>query len=244
VTVAALLATAAAVAALAAPPGQLTLDRAAASPNARVTVRSSLANPARLYLVPPGTGPVLTRDDGRLRFIGAIRAHGSLTFSVPPLAPGLYRLVFWCSSCRLTTTATRLRIRPSPSCPVTRPNGRRPAGEPASPHWHGNGLLWASLETDGVYEVARGDVGADGSIGNKLGWATTPATAYPRISGQRIDGTAPPLRVKSVNLGQSSNSTRPSFASAVAFPSAGCWRLTARVGDVSLVYVVRVDVAG
>ena len=239
---AALLATAAAVAALAAPPGQLTLDRASAQPNDRVTVRSASSRAVRVYLVPQRAAAVMTRQDRRLSFVGTIRARGSLTFNVPPLDAGLYRLVVWCSSCRLTTTATRLRIRPSPSCPVTRPNGRRPAGEPASPHWHGNGLLWASLETDGVYEVARGDVGADGSIGNKLGWATTPATVYPRISGQRIDGTAPPLRVKSVNLGQSSNSTRPSFASAVAFPSAGCWRLTARVGDVSLTYVVRVVV--
>jgi hypothetical protein len=242
--VAALLATAAAVAALAAPPGQLTLDRASAQPNDRVTVRSTLRHAARVYLVPHKAAAVMTRDDRRLSFVGTIRAKGVLTFNVPPLDAGLYRLVVWCSSCGLTTTTTRLRIRPSPSCPVTRPNGRRPSGEPASPHWHGNGLLWASLETDGVYVVARGEVGADGSIGNKLGWATTPATAYPRISGQRIDGTAPPLRVKSVNLGQSSNSTRPSFASAVAFPSAGCWRLTARVSDVSLVYVVRVAVAG
>lgn len=241
---AALLATAAAVAALAAPPGQLTLDRASAQPNDRVTVRSTLRHAARVYLAPQGAVAVMTRNDRRLSFVGKIRAKGSLTFNVPPLDAGLYRLVVWCPRCRLATTATRLRIRQSPSCPVTRPNGRRPAGEPASPHWHGNGLLWAGLERDGVYEVNRDDVAADGSVGNKLGWATTPPTASPLISGTRIDGSAPPLRVKSVNLGQSSNSSRPSFASAVAFPSVGCWRLTARVADVSLVYVVEVVIRG
>jgi hypothetical protein len=31
--------------------------------------------------------------------------------------------------------------------------------------------------------------------------------------------------------------------SAVSFPTPGCWRLTARVGDVSLTYVVQIDVA-
>ena len=237
-----LLATAAAVTALAVPPAQLTLDRTSAQPNARVTVRSSLDRPARLYLVRQSAAPVMTRDDTRLSFIGRTRVRGTLTFSVPPLAPGSYRLVVWCSGCGLRTTSATLRIRPSSSCPATRPNGSRPSGEPASPHWHGNGLLWATLERDGVYEVARDQVSADGSIENKLGWATTPPTAQPQISGRRIDGAAPPLYVKSVNLGQSSNSTRPSFASAVAFPSAGCWRLRARVGDVSLVYVVEVVV--
>jgi hypothetical protein len=240
--VAVLLATAAAVTALAAPPGQFTLDRTSAQPNARVTVRSTLGQPARLYLVRNSASPVMTRNDGRLSFIGRTRARGMLTFNVPPLAPGLYRLLVWCSDCRLRTTSVRLRIRPSSSCPVTRPNGSRPSGEPASPHWHGNGLLWASLERDGVYEVHRDDVAADGTIGNKLGWATTPPTARPQISGRRIDAAGPPLYVKSVNLGQSSNSSGPSFASAVAFPSMGCWRLTARVGDVSLHYVVKVAV--
>jgi hypothetical protein len=240
--VAALLATAAALAALAAPPGQLTLDRASALPNDRVTVRSTLGHAVRVYLVPQQATAVMTRNDRRLSFVGTIRAKGSLAFDVPPLDAGPYRLAVWCSRCRFDTAAARLRIRPSPSCPVSRPNGRRPFGEPASRHWHGNGLLWASLERDGVYEVDRDDVGVDGSIGNKLGWATTPPTTPPRISGERIDASAQPLRVRSVNLGQSSNSTRPSFASAVAFPSAGCWRLTARVGDVSLVYVVRVVV--
>jgi hypothetical protein len=242
--VAALIATAAALAALTAPPGQLTLDRASAEPNDRVTLRSTLSRTARVYLVPHKAAAVMTREDRRLSFVGTIRANGSLAFNVPPLDAGLYRLVVWCPSCRLTTTATRLRIRPSPSCPVTRPNGSRPPGEAPSPHWHGNGRLWAGLETDGIYEVNRDDIAADGSIENKLGWATTPPTARPSISGRRIDASAPPLRVKSVNLGQSSNSTRPSFASAVAFPSAGCWRLSARVGDVSLRYVVEVVVRG
>ena len=50
----------------------------------------------------------------------------------------------------------------------------RHAGQPRSVSWYGNGLLWAGLTADGVYSVPPDHVGADGSIGNKLLWVTTP----------------------------------------------------------------------
>jgi hypothetical protein len=238
--VAALLATAATLVALATPSGEFTFDRASALANDRVTVRSASSRAARLYLVRHDAAGVMTRNDRRLHFIGTIRANGSLRFSVPPLDAGTYRLAVWCARCRFTTAAARLRIRPSPSCPVTRPNGNRPRGQPASRHWHGNGLLWAALESDGVYTPSRDNVGADGSIFNKLGWVTSPPWDEPAVSGERIDADAAPMRVLSVNMGMSSNADTPSYASAVRFPTPGCWRLRARVRDVSLTYVVRV----
>ena len=66
----------------------------------------------------------------------------------------------------------------------------------------------------------------------------------PTISGERIDEAAAPLSVLGVNTGSFSGAANPSHMSPVGFPTEGCWRLTARLGDLSLVYVVRVVVAG
>ena len=108
--------------------------------------------------------------------------------------------------------------------------------------WYGNGLLWAGLTADGVYAVSPDRVGADGSIGNKLLWVTTPPAEKPTVSGERLDAASPPLKVLGVNTGGFSGAANPSHMSPVSFPSAGCWRLTARLGDVSLTYVVSVVV--
>lgn len=219
----------------------------------------------RIYLLPAeAAADVHSRFDGRLHFVGSVvpdrNGRGLLTFSVPPLDSKTYTLAYWCPGCAPYSRGrtffvqqpsqftaryraqTLLRLDATRTCPVTRPNRSRPPGQPAGPSWHGNGLLWAGLDPDGVYTPTRGNVAADGSIFNKLAWVTTPATARPAISGERIDAVAPPLRVRSVNLGSFSNATNPSFMSAVDFPTAGCWRLRARVGDVSLTYVVRVVV--
>ncbi|MGH3071093.1 MAG: hypothetical protein ACRDNB_02335 [Gaiellaceae bacterium] len=217
----------------------IAFDRASARPNERARVVSRLSTPARLYVVrQEDAARVRSRTDRRLSFIGRVRANGSLTFSVPPLDAGTYRLVLW--NGMLVMPAARLRIRSTPSCPVTRPNGARPSGQRPSPQWHGNGLLWAGLAADGVYRPTRDNVTADGSIFNKLPWVTAPPWNAPTISGERIDAAAPPLQVLSVNAGTSSDSSSPSYRSAVQFPTPGCWRLTGRVADVSLTYVVRV----
>ena len=137
---------------------------------------------------------------------------------------------------------THLRIETAGACPVTLPNRNLPPGQPRSVPWYGNGLLWAGLSRDGVFAASPDQVAADGSIGNKLLWATTPATSKPAISGERLDAPAPPLQVLRVNRGSFANATRPSYMSPVSFPTAGCWRLTARLGDLSLTYVVSVVV--
>jgi hypothetical protein len=93
---------------------------------------------------------------------------------------------------------------------------------------------------DGVYRPTQGQIEPDGSIGDKLLWVTTPASAKPTITGERIDAPVPPLRVLQVNTGSFSGAARPSHMTPVSFPSVGCWRLRARLGDVSLVYAVHV----
>lgn len=221
--------------------------------------------PVRLYLLREEfAAQVHSRLDSRLTFVGSIvsdkNGHGILKFSVPPLDAGTYTIAYWCPACagysrgrtffvqnvdqfveRYRSQAL-LRIESTASCPVTLPNGNRPHGQPRSVSWYGNGLLWAGLTTDGVYAVPPDRVEPDGSIFNKLLWVTTPPWRAPTLSGERLDEPAAPLRVLRINQGSFSNATNPSFMSPVFFPTAGCWRLRARVGDVSLTYVVSVVV--
>lgn len=236
-------------------------DRPAAEPNDRVTVRGvGAAPPVRLYLVRNDqAADVHTRFDRRLAFVGVLRT-ARLTFSVPPLDASAYTLAYWCRRCAAFSRGRTffvqdparwvhrfrsrglLRIRTSADCPVTLPNGNRPPRQPGGAGWYGNGLLWAELSQDGVYSVSADRVAADGSIGNKLLWVTTPPWQKPAISGERLDAPSPPLRVSGVNTGSFSGDYDPSYMTPVSFRAAGCWRVRARVGDVSLVYVVRVVV--
>jgi hypothetical protein len=224
------------------------LDRTSAQPNDRVTVRTAAFEPGvRLYLVRRGALPIVrSRLDPRLSFVGTLAnvrsGRGALTFSMPPLDAGTYELGSWSRGRGFAAhPSARLELWPKASCPVTRPNGNRPPNQPRM-LWYGNGLLWAGLSADGTYSVPRERVAADGSIGNKLPWVTTPRWEKPSIAGERIDAAAPPLRVLGVNRGSFSSSPDPSYMSAVSFPTPGCWRLSARIADVSLTYVVRVEV--
>lgn len=217
--------------------------------------------PIRLYLVRVDErAEVHSRFDPRLNFVGTLvpdrSFRGLRTFSVPPLDDDSYMLAYWCPGCAASSRGRTffvqdpdqwtpryrsqavLRVASTDPCPVTLPNANRPPGQPRSVSWYGNGLLWAELSPRGAYAVPASRVGADGSIGNKLPWATTPAWQKPAISGERLDAPGK-LRVLGVNTGSFSNADRPSHMSPVVFPAAGCWRLTARVGDVGLTYVVR-----
>ena len=245
-------------------------DQPNASPNERVTLRTAgtpngftlrqrakpLQRPVRVYLVRTDLAvEVHSRLDPRLRFLASIaldqRGRALVTLSVPPLDSGTYTLAYWCPGCTTANSGrtffvqrSGLRISATQTCPVTLPNANRPPGQPRNVSWYGNGLLWAGVSAEGVYAVSADDVEADGSIFNKLLWVTTPPWSRPTISGERIDATAPPLHVRAVNRGSFSSAAQPSFMSAVDFPTAGCWRLTARVEDVSLSYVVEVKVSG
>jgi len=221
--------------------------------------------PVLVYLVRTDVAvDVHSRLDRRLNFVGSVlpdkNGRGLLTFSVPPLDSGTYTLAYWCPGCATYSrgrtlfvqrpdqfvqryrSQALLRVSTTQSCPVTLPNANRPPGQPRWVSWYGNGLLWAGVTADGIYSVAQDRVGADGSIGNKLLWVTTPPWRAPTISGKRLDAPAPPLHVIAVNQGSFSSAEKPSYMSAVNFPTAGCWRLTARVADVSLSYVVDVVV--
>jgi hypothetical protein len=131
------------------------------------------------------------------------------------------------------------------TCPVTIPRGRKPPpSSAASPEWHGNGFLWTRLAQDGVFAPPPENVGwpgdPKGSIGTKLYWFARIGGIF-TLKGQRLDAPSSPLVVHSVNRGQSDVWRGPTWATAVTFPSEGCWRLTARVEDISLTFVLKVD---
>jgi hypothetical protein len=228
-------------------PVSLVFDPAAAQANDRVTVRAvgvQSGRPTRIYLVPTSaTRSIRFPADPRLHFVGVLvpaDGRGALTFNVPPLASGPYTA--WCRGCSRSRHGSRalLRVTMPPAtkrCPVTIPNGKTPPGAEPSPRFHWNGLLGTSLPVDGVFVGHRRE--PDGSIFDKLGWVPTGIGGVLTVRGRRLDAPSRPLRVLAVRWGYSSTG-RGGWASAVVFPSEGCWKLTGRVKDVSLSYVVKV----
>ena len=147
----------------------------------------------------------------------------------------------WCPGCggsglsvpKRTSLALSTDVRPD-SCPATTPGGLGGKQEGL----HGNGLLSVFIGPDGSNVGQREP---DGTVFDKLGWIPrTGLTGTLRVSGQRLDAPSAPVRVLAVNWGNSSPGGKGSWASAVVFPAEGCWRLTGRVRDVALTYVVRV----
>lgn len=212
--------------------------------------------PIRLYLVAAGEAEeIRSRSDPRLSFIGQIvpdkNARGLLSFRVPPLDTDDYVVAYWCPGCApyssgrtfgLQTVPQVSRYRhlmgirvqmsdPTDSCPVTIPDGRS-----TGPFNYGNGMLSSTLPSNGVV-ASRSE--PDGSLFWKPGWRPGELTGSPlTVRGERLDAPSPPMRVLTVRWGSGG-----SWATAATFPSEGCWRISGRVADISLSYVVKV-VAG
>jgi hypothetical protein len=221
--------------------------------------------PMRLYLVPNAVAStVRSRYDLRLHFVGTLvpdkNAHGVLSFVVPPLASGSYTVAAWCPGCApysrgrtffvqqvgedivpLYRPLMLLRVEmPSAAetCPVTIPAGKAPPGERPSRGHHGNGALWTALPLDGVVTAERH---SDRTFRTKLPWWAVGVKGRLTIRGQRLDARSPPLWAR-IGSGWPQSGFRGSafWASAVFFPSEGCWKVTGRVRDISLSFVVKV----
>ena len=127
------------------------------------------------------------------------------------------------------------------SCTPTAPNGQSPPGEPYSPQYLGNGEIFTALWIDGVVIFERGGPGEireDGSLAMK--W---PFWRGEGIAGDFIiDGRSlhrPGLRVSAeIPTEYGATGVQPTI---VVFPEAGCWEVTARVGDASLTFVTKVE---
>ena len=115
------------------------------------------------------------------------------------------------------------------SCPVSRPVDDRPPDDPhassfAGGTWYANPerTIWAwwwGQRSTGDYKIL---------------WVR-PVGAQLKISGQRLDGAARELTA------DIPDGYRHTFqASAVAFPSAGCWEIESTAGDARMKFVVRV----
>jgi hypothetical protein len=125
-------------------------------------------------------------------------------------------------------------------CPVTVPDAaiRTHAGE----FNHGDHALAAGLWPKGRLVAgplpdgsAWAEIRPDGSIYAKLGWWRG-VDGELRIEGERLDGPAPPLRAE-VPAGYGPTGFQ---ATALIFPSAGCWRVVGTAGDARLEFVTLV----
>jgi hypothetical protein len=115
----------------------------------------------------------------------------------------------------------------SKPCTVTVPNGDTPPGETASSGHHGNGSVWTAYAPSGV--LRSNEVRPDGSREIKFPWwiaeysGTTTMDHELNVSGTRTDANSPPLRVEMPCCYHGGFQ-----ASALVFPTAGCWRINAR----------------
>jgi hypothetical protein len=203
------------------------------------------------------------------RIVPDRNSRGVLTFSVPPLDTDSYAAAAWCPGCARYSfgrTFSALPVVPggigrfrhlqllgvamppaTTTCPVTIPNSTGPPpGLAANASWHTNGFLWTRLPLNGVLVPDPGNVGwpgdPEGSIGTKLFWFAAHQDGELTLRGQRLDSLSPQLLiVRRVNRGTSTGFRGTgTWATPVTFPSEGCWRLTARVADVSLSFVLKV----
>jgi len=82
-------------------------------------------------------------------------------------------------------------------------------------------------------------VTGDGKLGMKWGWRRG-VRGQLRIEGRRLDESAPPLRAD-IPAGYGDFGFQ---ASALIFPTPGCWEVTGRVGAASLTFVTLVQRIG
>lgn len=142
---------------------------------------------------------------------------------------------------RLTSTLFLFAAcTPAQECPVTTPNGSTPPGETASASYHGNGELWTALWLDGeiVFRPdGPGEIRQDGSLAMKFPWWRGEGIHGPiEISGVRLD-----RRGSGVTAEMPSGYSDTGFqASALVFPSEGCWQVTAHAGEAQLQFVVEI----
>jgi len=123
-------------------------------------------------------------------------------------------------------------------CPVTLPNGDTPPGEKPSSGDHGNGKIWTGLWPYGVIVAAPEFVEPDDSIRMKFFWFADGVEGSLSIRGRRLDESSPPVRATISSASPETGFSGDAFwASAIIFPTEGCWEITGKVGGASLTFV-------
>jgi hypothetical protein len=151
-------------------------------------------------------------------------------------------LVASLAACRVQPEPDNVRTPerdvPAATCAPTIANGAVPPGERPAAGYHGNGQLWTALWPDGTIQIRRKDIRPDGALPMKFPWWRG-TTGPLQIEGRRLDGPAPPLR-SDIPLGYGETGFQ---ASAILFPTAGCWEVTGRAGSAAITFVTLVQVA-
>lgn len=97
---------------------------------------------------------------------------------------------------------------------------------------YGNGSLWVGgLWPKGIVIISPDNIDQGGSLGMKFGWYRL-TSGFLTITGQRLDAPAPAASGLASGYGLTGFD-----ASGVNFPTEGCWRVTGRVGRVTLSFV-------
>ena len=128
-------------------------------------------------------------------------------------------------------------------CPVTipraTPNSLLNGLGTRNAYWKGN-LYSASLWPDATVTIGprgAGSILPDGSLQMKYPWFRAAGlTGKLVITGKRLDAAAPPLKAY-IPIGYLDTGFQ---ATALIFPTEGCWEITGKVGDTTLTFVNRV----
>jgi hypothetical protein len=136
---------------------------------------------------------------------------------------------------------------PPDSCPITRPQD--PVFVPPEPYssvapygdfWYGSKMLWTALQPDGRwYALPRDREGYSQKVfWWREGYSMT-VEPQPRItiSGRRLDGDAPAFEQTGGTNGYHAD-LGEFMLTGVGVPTAGCWEITGRYGEVELTFVV------
>jgi hypothetical protein len=200
----------------------------------------------RLYLIHAGVASTIrSRTDSRLSFIGFVRSSrgARLVFTVPPVETGRYALGYWCDGCfqrgKIIAVQGSPKLRVSApageGCPTTKPNRHVPPGAPhiSGAQWHGNGALWVWLRPDGI--LVTNSLGGEKKPWVGRVWEGGPLSVQYRM----LDPPSAPLNAQVVS-GTLGGYDGPSWASRMSFQP-GCWQITGRLWDMSLSFVVQVE---
>ncbi len=129
------------------------------------------------------------------------------------------------------------------TCPVTLPRRAPSAAQglfgAGAAHWN-DALFVGGLWPHGTIVFQPGGPGfvlPDGSLSMKFGWYRGAGLRGKlTIHGKRLDASAPPLRAD-IPKGYGEAGFQ---ATALIFPTEGCWEVTGEVGDTRLTFVTRV----
>jgi hypothetical protein len=113
--------------------------------------------------------------------------------------------------------------------PLTKPWRASMAGFDSA---HGNAKLWVgALWPQGIVIITPDNVGPGGELSMKFGWYRL-TSGYLTITGQRLDGPAPPASGQTFGYGLTGFN-----APGVIFPTEGCWQVTGPAGRAALTFV-------